>query len=92
MASETEDGGLTIDSIESTESVLRSNDISFETIRHPAAMTVDEMVRHRAEFKTSGPADVAMAKHLFLHDKKKKDQQFWLVVAKPDEPIGENAL
>jgi len=82
MTSECE-GGLTIDSIESTEDFLRSNDIAFETIRHPAAMTVEEMVQHRAEFKT----EVAMAKHLFLHDKKKKDQQFWLVVAKPDEPI-----
>ena len=50
MASETEDGGLTIDSIESTESVLRSNDISFKTIRHPAALTVEEMVQHRTQY------------------------------------------
>lgn len=79
----------TIDTIVSTESFLTTNGIDFETIRHPVAMTVDEMVQYKTDFKTSD--QVAMAKHLFLHDKKKKEGgRMWLVVAKPDEPIGEH--
>ena len=84
-----EDRELTVDSIESTESFLSSNGIEFETIRHPAVMTVEEMVPHKGLF---GTEDVVMAKHLFLHDKKKKDAKAWLVIAGPDEKIGENHI
>merc|ERR1712098_740923 len=73
------------DSIESTEFFLTANGIAYETIRHPVAMTVDDMIQHKSSFKTS--QTVTMAKHLFLHDKKKKDEKMWLVVAKPDEVI-----
>ena len=80
------DKEFTVDSVESTESFLSSNGIDFETIRHPAVMTVEEMVPHKELF---GTQDVVMAKHLFLHDKKKKDAKAWLVIAGPDEKIGE---
>ena len=52
-------------------------------------MTVEEMVPHKGLF---GTEDVVMAKHLFLHDKKKKDAKAWLVIAGPDEKIGENHI
>lgn len=70
--------GAKLSSIESTEQFLKENGIAFKTIRHVKCMTNDEL-REAAKFEGEYEG-TAIAKQLFLYNKKKKDQM-WLVSA-----------
>jgi hypothetical protein len=70
-----------ISSVETTEQYLKANGIAFKTVRHAQTMTNAEM--HGAIKFDGEHAGACLAKQLFLHDKKKKENM-WLVCADVD--------
>lgn len=78
-----------LSSVETTESYLTANGIDFKTLRHPVTMTNAEMIE---AVKFEGDhANTLLAKQLFLHDKKKKENM-WLVCAGVDTEVDMKAL
>jgi len=78
-----------ISSIETTEKYLKANGIAFKTVRHEPTMTNAEM--HGAIKFPGEYAGAALAKQLFLHDKKNKERLF-LVCAEVDQEVDLKAL
>jgi len=74
----------TIDSVESTEAFLKSHGIAFHNLRHEVTPTNEKM---KEVVSFSGEhSKYMLAKQLFLHDKKKKENLF-LVCAGVDTVI-----
>lgn len=76
-------------SIETTEAFLKANGVAFKTVRHEQTMTNAEM--HGAIKFEGEHAGAALAKQLFLHDKKNKERMF-LVCAEVDQEVDLKAL
>ena len=75
--------------VESTEAFLKSNNIEFRTLWHKATPTneiMKEVVKFTA-FKST-----VLAKQIFLWNRKKKDDDLYLVVAAVDQEINLKAL
>lgn len=77
-------GDHKLSTVENTEAYLKSNGIAFNTVRHPITMTNAEMIE--AVKFTGEHKNAILAKQLFLHDKKKKENM-WLVCAAVDTEV-----
>jgi len=67
-----------LNSVETTEKFLTDNGITFKTLRHEITPTNEKMLE---VVKFDGDqVNTVLAKQLFLHDKKKKENM-WLVCA-----------
>lgn len=77
--------------IESTEAFLKENNIEFFTNRQNIAYT-NEKMRKVAEFASESMKDAVPTKSIFLWNRKKRDDELFLVVAAADQEINYQAL